>query len=54
MDWLLTLGILFIIIAIIFVILGFIGRVAWTIGKWIIILFIILAIISLILGKPLY
>jgi len=26
MDWLLTLGILFIIIAIIFVILGFIGR----------------------------
>jgi len=48
------LGVLFIIIAVIFLILGFIGRVAWTIGKWLIIMFIILAIISLILGKPLY
>ena len=53
MDWLLTLGILFIIIAVIFVILGFIGRVAWTIAKWIIIVLIILALISFIIGKPL-
>jgi len=53
MDWLLTLGILFILIAVVFVFLGFIGRIAWTIGKWIIIIFIILALISLILGKPL-
>jgi len=54
MDWLLTLGILFIIIAVIFVILGFIGRIAWTIAKWIIIIFIILALISLLLGEPLF
>jgi hypothetical protein len=51
MDWLFALGIFFIIIAIIFIILGFIGRIAWTIGKWIIIIAIILAIISLITGK---
>jgi len=54
MDWLLMLGILFILIAVVFMILGFIGRIAWTIGKWIIIIFIILAIISLLIGKPLY
>jgi uncharacterized membrane protein YtjA (UPF0391 family) len=54
MDGLLTLGILFIIIAIIFVILGFIGRIAWTIAKWIIIILIILALISLLLGKPIF
>jgi hypothetical protein len=35
------------------VILGFIGRIAWTIGKWLIIIFIILAIIFLFLGIPL-
>ena len=54
MDWLVTLGILFIIVAVIFVILGFIGRVAWTIAKWIIIVLIILALISLIMGQPLF
>jgi hypothetical protein len=54
MDWLVTLGILCIIIAVIFVILGFIGRIAWTIAKWIIIILIILALITLILGKPLF
>ncbi len=54
MDWLLMLGILFILIAVVFLILGFIGRIAWTIGKWLIIIFIILAIISLLIGKPLY
>jgi hypothetical protein len=51
MDWIFILGILFIIIAVIFVILGFIGKVAWTIAKWIIIFAIILAIISLITGN---
>jgi hypothetical protein len=35
------------------VILGFIGRIAWTIGKWLIIIFIFLAIIVLFLGIPL-
>ena len=54
MDWLLMLGILFILIAVVFLILGFIGRIAWTIGKWLIIIFIIFAIISLLIGKPLY
>jgi len=54
MDWLLTLGILFLIIAVIFVILGFIGRIAWTIAKWIIIILIILALISLIMGNPIF
>ena len=54
MDWLLMLGILFILISVVFIILGFIGRIAWTIGKWLIIIFIILAIISLLIGKPLY
>ncbi len=53
MDWLFIAGILFIIIAVIFVILGFIGRVAWTIAKWIIIILVILALISLIIGRPL-
>ena len=54
MDWLLTLGILFITIAVIFVILGFIGRIAWTIAKWIIIILIILALISIIMGNPIF
>jgi multisubunit Na+/H+ antiporter MnhF subunit len=45
-SWLLTLGIIFIVIAIVLMLLGFVGRVAWTIGKWLIIIFIILAILS--------
>ena len=43
---LLTLGIIFIIIAIILMLLGFVGRIAWTIGKWLIIIFIALALLS--------
>ena len=46
---LLALGILFIIIAVICTILGFIGKLAWTIGKWIIIISLILGIVFLIL-----
>ncbi len=46
--WLLTLGILFIVIAIFLMLLGFIGRVAWTIGKWLIIIFIVFALLSLV------
>lgn len=45
-SWLLTLGIIFIVIAIVLMLLGFIGRVAWTIGKWLIIIFIVLALLS--------
>ncbi len=45
-SWLLTLGIIFIVIAIILMLLGFIGRIAWTIGKWLIIIFIVLALLS--------
>jgi len=45
-SWLLTLGILFIIIAIVLMLLGFIGKIAWTIGKWLIILFFALALLS--------
>jgi hypothetical protein len=45
-SWLLTLGIIFIVIAIILMLLGFIGRIAWTIGKWLIILFIVFALLS--------
>ncbi|MDD1711132.1 MAG: DUF1328 domain-containing protein [Methanoregulaceae archaeon] len=45
-SWLLTLGIIFIVIAVVLMLLGFIGRIAWTIGKWLIILFIILAFLS--------
>ena len=41
------------IAAVVLLILGFIGRIAWTIGKWLIIIFIILAIIFLFLGIPL-
>ena len=37
---LLTLGIIFIVIAIILMLLGFAGRIAWTIGKWLIIIFL--------------
>ena len=40
-SWLLTLGIIFIVIAIILMLLGFVGKVAWTIGKWLIIIFIL-------------
>ncbi len=43
-SWILTLGIFFIIIAVILMVLGFIGKVAWKIGKWLIIIFIILAL----------
>lgn len=46
MSWLLTLGIIFIVIAIILIILGFLGRIAWTILKWAIIILIILAVLS--------
>jgi len=46
--WLLTLGILFIVIAIFLMLLGFIGRVAWTNGKWLIIIFIVFALLSLV------
>mgnify|MGYP001766024136 FL=1 len=45
-SWLLTLGIIFIVIAIVLMLLGFIGRIAWTIGKWLIIIFIVLALLS--------
>jgi hypothetical protein len=45
-SWLLTLGIIFIVIAIILMLLGFVGRIAWTIGKWLIILFIVFALLS--------
>ncbi len=54
MDWLSTLGILFILVAIIFVIFGFISKIAWTIGKWINIIAILLAILPLIAGKPIF
>jgi hypothetical protein len=42
----LTIGVIFIVIAIILIILGFIGKVAWKIGKWLIIIFLILAFIT--------
>jgi hypothetical protein len=45
-SWLLTLGIIFIVIAIILMLLGFFGRIAWTIGKWLIILFLVFALLS--------
>jgi hypothetical protein len=45
-SWLLTLGIIFIIIAIILMLLGFVGKIAWTIGKWLIIIFVVLALLS--------
>ncbi len=45
-DWLLTLGIIFIVIAIILTLLGFVGKVAWKIGKWLIIIFIVLALLT--------
>jgi hypothetical protein len=45
-GWILTLGIFFIIIAIVLMVLGFIGKVAWKIGKWLIILFLVLAFIT--------
>jgi uncharacterized membrane protein YukC len=35
------------------VILAVIGKIAWTIVKWIIIVLIILALISIIIGRPL-
>ena len=45
-TWILTLGILFLVIAVILMVPGFIGRVAWKIGKWLIILFVLLAILA--------
>jgi hypothetical protein len=36
------------------VILAVIGKIAWTIVKWIIIVLIILALISIIIGRPLF
>jgi hypothetical protein len=45
-SWMLTLGIIFLIIAIVLMALGFVGKVAWKIGKWLIILFIVLAFVS--------
>ena len=49
-DWLLSWGIIFIVIAVILMILGFAGRLAWKIGKWLIIIFIILAVVSWVFG----
>ena len=45
-DWLLTIGIMFLFIAVILMLLGFVGKIAWTIGKWLIIIFIVLALLS--------
>ena len=45
-TWILTLGIIFILIAVILMVLGFIGRVAWKIGKWLVILFLALALLA--------
>jgi hypothetical protein len=45
-SWILTLGIIFIVIAIVLMLLGFIGKIAWKIGKWLIIIFIILALFT--------
>jgi hypothetical protein len=45
-SWIFTLGLIFVIIAIIFIVLGFIGKVAWKIGKWLIIICIILALLT--------
>jgi uncharacterized membrane protein YtjA (UPF0391 family) len=45
-DTLLALALIFIVIAVVLMVLGFLGRVAWKIAKWLIIIFIILAIIS--------
>ena len=45
-TWILSLGFIFLIIAIILLVLGFIGKVAWKIGKWLIIILIILALLT--------
>ncbi len=45
-TWMLSLGLIFLIIAIILMVLGFIGKVAWKIGKWLIIICIILALLT--------
>lgn len=39
-------ALLFLVIAIVLGILGFLGKIAWKIAKWLIIIFIVLAIIS--------
>lgn len=46
-SWLLTLGIILIIAA---VVLSLLGWVAWKIGKWLIIIFIIVALIGWLLS----
>ncbi len=43
-NTILTIGVIFIVIAVILMILGFLGKVAWKIGKWLIIIFLILAL----------
>jgi hypothetical protein len=45
-TWMLSLGLMFLIVAIILMVLGFIGKVAWKIGKWLIIICIILALLT--------
>jgi hypothetical protein len=45
-TWILSLGLMFLIVAIILMVLGFIGKVAWKIGKWLIIICIILALLT--------
>lgn len=46
---LLTVAIVLVLIAIVFGILGFIGRIAWAIAKWLIVICIILAIVTYLL-----
>lgn len=45
-TWIFSLGLIFLIVAIILMVLGFIGKVAWKIGKWLIIICIILALLT--------
>jgi hypothetical protein len=45
-TWILSLGLMFLIVAIILMVLGFIGKIAWKIGKWLIIICIILALLT--------
>ncbi|MDD1653204.1 MAG: hypothetical protein LUQ64_01525 [Methanomicrobiales archaeon] len=45
-SWLVTLAIIFLLVAVILMFLGHIGRLTWKVAKWIIIICIILAIFS--------
>jgi hypothetical protein len=45
-SWLVTLAIIFLLVAAILMFLGHIGRLAWKVAKWIIIICIIPAIFS--------